>query len=94
MIDLTHLTLYLAAALLLAITPGPGIFYVAARTLAGGWAEGIAMVAEMQAGRELTRSQHGLQRTGLATTCSAFPMAARAMATRSVAASLVDGRIS
>jgi len=34
--------LYLAAALLLAVTPGPGIFYVAARTLAGGRAEGIA----------------------------------------------------
>src|SRR5262249_8035674 len=31
-----------AAALLVAITPGPGIFYVAARTLAGGRAEGLA----------------------------------------------------
>ena len=40
--DLTHLALYFAAALLLAVTPGPGIFYVAARTLAGGRAEGIA----------------------------------------------------
>lgn len=38
----SSLTLYLAAALLLAVTPGPGIFYVAARTLAGGRAEGIA----------------------------------------------------
>ena len=36
------LALFLAAALLLAITPGPGIFYVAARTLAGGRAEGVA----------------------------------------------------
>ena len=27
---------------MLAITPGPGIFYVAARTLAGGRAEGVA----------------------------------------------------
>ena len=34
--------LFLVAALLLAATPGPGIFYVAARTLAGGRAEGIA----------------------------------------------------
>lgn len=34
--------LFFAAALLLAATPGPGIFYVAARTLAGGRAEGIA----------------------------------------------------
>jgi threonine/homoserine/homoserine lactone efflux protein len=40
--DLTQLALYLAAAILLAITPGPGIFYVAARTLAGGRAEGIS----------------------------------------------------
>lgn len=36
------LPLFLAAALLLAVTPGPGLFYVAARTLAGGRAEGIA----------------------------------------------------
>lgn len=40
--DLAQLALYVAAALILAITPGPGIFYVAARTLAGGRAEGIA----------------------------------------------------
>lgn len=37
-----QLALYFAAALLLAVTPGPGIFYVAARTLAGGRAEGVA----------------------------------------------------
>jgi len=42
MTDLMHFTMFCAAALLLAITPGPGIFYVAARTLAGGRAEGIA----------------------------------------------------
>jgi threonine/homoserine/homoserine lactone efflux protein len=40
--DLTQLALYLAAALLLAVTPGPGLFYVAARSLAGGRAEGVA----------------------------------------------------
>src|SRR5918997_6882636 len=40
--DITHLALYLAAALVPAVTPGPGIFYVAARTLAGGRAEGVA----------------------------------------------------
>lgn len=33
---------FLAAALLIAIMPGPGLFYVTARTLAGGRAEGIA----------------------------------------------------
>src|SRR6187200_79006 len=40
--DLTQIALYFVAALLLAVTPGPGIFYVAARTLAGGRDEGIA----------------------------------------------------
>src|SRR3954447_6566016 len=40
--DPTHLVLCFAAALVLAVTPGPGIFYVAARTLAGGRAEGVA----------------------------------------------------
>ena len=40
--DITQFSLYIAAALLLAVTPGPGIFYVAARSLAGGRAEGIA----------------------------------------------------
>jgi threonine/homoserine/homoserine lactone efflux protein len=40
--DLTDLALFFAAALALAITPGPGILYVAARTLAGGRAEGVA----------------------------------------------------
>jgi threonine/homoserine/homoserine lactone efflux protein len=40
--DLSQLAFYFAAALLLAVTPGPGIFYVAARTLAGGRAEGVA----------------------------------------------------
>jgi threonine/homoserine/homoserine lactone efflux protein len=42
MIDPSQLALYIAAAALLAVTPGPGIFYVAARTLAGGRAEGVA----------------------------------------------------
>jgi threonine/homoserine/homoserine lactone efflux protein len=34
--------LFLAAALLVAMTPGPGIFYIVARTLAGGRKEGLA----------------------------------------------------
>lgn len=38
------LLLFLAAALVIAVTPGPGIFYVAARTLAGGRAEGAASI--------------------------------------------------
>ncbi|UPK01351.1 LysE family translocator [Bradyrhizobium sp. 170] len=42
MSDLTQLALYCAAAFVLAVTPGPGIFYVAARTLAGGRVEGVA----------------------------------------------------
>jgi threonine/homoserine/homoserine lactone efflux protein len=40
--DGTQLLLFLAAAFLLAVTPGPGIFYVAARSLSGGRAEGVA----------------------------------------------------
>ena len=41
MFDAHRLLLFFAAALLLAITPGPGIFYVLARSLAGGKREGI-----------------------------------------------------
>lgn len=40
--DPTQFALYSAAAFMLAVIPGPGIFYVAARTLAGGRAEGMA----------------------------------------------------
>jgi threonine/homoserine/homoserine lactone efflux protein len=39
--DLHHFLLFLAAATILAITPGPGIFYVLGRTFAGGRREGI-----------------------------------------------------
>jgi threonine/homoserine/homoserine lactone efflux protein len=42
MLSLQTFALFLAAALLVAITPGPGIFYIVARTLAGGKAEGLA----------------------------------------------------
>jgi threonine/homoserine/homoserine lactone efflux protein len=38
--DATHFGLFLTAAILLAITPGPGLFYVLARSLAGGRREG------------------------------------------------------
>ena len=41
MTDYQHFLLFLGAAVVLAITPGPGIFYVLARTLAGGRREGI-----------------------------------------------------
>lgn len=40
MLDRHLLALFLAAATLLAVTPGPGIFYVLARTLSGGKREG------------------------------------------------------
>ncbi len=42
MTDLETFVLFMSAALLIAIAPGPGNFYVAARTLAGGRAEGLA----------------------------------------------------
>lgn len=41
MIDAHRFFLFFIAALVLAATPGPGIFYVLARTLAGGRSEGI-----------------------------------------------------
>lgn len=40
--DTQTFLLFMAAAALVAVTPGPGIFYVAARTLAGGRGEGLA----------------------------------------------------
>jgi threonine/homoserine/homoserine lactone efflux protein len=41
MFDAHRFLLFFAAAVLLAVTPGPGIFYVLARSLAGGRREGI-----------------------------------------------------
>jgi threonine/homoserine/homoserine lactone efflux protein len=41
MIDPHRFALFFAAAFVLAVTPGPGIFYVLARSLAGGRREGI-----------------------------------------------------
>jgi threonine/homoserine/homoserine lactone efflux protein len=41
MTDPHHFFLFLGAAVVLAITPGPGIFYVLARTVAGGRREGM-----------------------------------------------------
>jgi threonine/homoserine/homoserine lactone efflux protein len=41
MLDTHLLPLFLAAATLLAVTPGPGIFYVLARSLSGGRQEGV-----------------------------------------------------
>ena len=40
--DLASIALFFLAALIIAVSPGPGIFYVAARTLAGGRDEGLA----------------------------------------------------
>jgi threonine/homoserine/homoserine lactone efflux protein len=41
MIDSTRFLLFLTAAILLAIAPGPGMLYVLARSLAGGKREGV-----------------------------------------------------
>jgi threonine/homoserine/homoserine lactone efflux protein len=43
--DGVNLPLFLAAALILAAIPGPGIFYVAARTISGGSGAGLASTA-------------------------------------------------
>ena len=40
--DLANFILFFLAALAIAASPGPGIFYVVARTLSGGRAEGLA----------------------------------------------------
>ena len=42
MMSSTNLSLFLLAALIIAAVPGPGIFYVAARTLSGGRKTGVA----------------------------------------------------
>lgn len=42
MFDPTMFALFFGSALILAIMPGPGILYVAARTIAGGRSEGLA----------------------------------------------------
>ena len=39
--ETAQLLLFLAAALVVALSPGPGMLYVGARSLAGGRAEGI-----------------------------------------------------
>src|SRR6267143_6534575 len=41
MVDLSKLLVFLTAAVLLAIDPGPGMLYVLARSLAGGKCEGV-----------------------------------------------------
>lgn len=41
MFDFTRLFLFLTAALLLAVAPGPGMLYVLARSLAGGKRDGV-----------------------------------------------------
>jgi|SRR5579862_7414221 len=41
MLDRQLFAIFLAAAVLLAVTPGPGIFYVLARTVAGGRRDGV-----------------------------------------------------
>src|SRR5713101_667624 len=50
MLDPHHFLLFFAAALILAITPGPGIFYVLARSIAGGRREGIESSAGTMVG--------------------------------------------
>jgi threonine/homoserine/homoserine lactone efflux protein len=41
-VNSTGLSLFLFAALMIAVVPGPGIFYVMARTLSGGRRVGLA----------------------------------------------------
>jgi threonine/homoserine/homoserine lactone efflux protein len=48
--DAAHLTAFLAAALVLAITPGPGMLYVLARSVGGGSRAGYRSAAGTAAG--------------------------------------------
>lgn len=48
--DLATFGLFLSAAFVLAITPGPGIFYVMTRSLKGGRTEGLASALGTSAG--------------------------------------------
>ncbi len=45
MLDAAQFSVFLAAAVMLAITPGPGIFYVLARSIKGGRSEGYTSAA-------------------------------------------------
>jgi threonine/homoserine/homoserine lactone efflux protein len=49
-VNATGLSLFLLAALMIAVVPGPGIFYVAARTLSGGRRAGLASTLGTAAG--------------------------------------------
>jgi threonine/homoserine/homoserine lactone efflux protein len=48
--SLPLLTAFLAASLLLAVTPGPGVFYIVTRSVSQGRASGLASVAGVAAG--------------------------------------------
>jgi threonine/homoserine/homoserine lactone efflux protein len=48
--ELPRLAAFLAASLLLAVTPGPGVVYIVARSLLQGRAHGLASVAGVAAG--------------------------------------------
>ena len=48
--DFQTFVLFLAAALVVAITPGPGILYIVAPTLAGGRTEGYGGLVHVFAG--------------------------------------------
>src|SRR5215469_13957383 len=50
MVDSRLFLLFLTAAILLAITPGPGMFYVLSRSMAGGRKEGLLSAAGTLAG--------------------------------------------
>jgi len=44
------LSAFLVASLILAITPGPGVFYIVTRSVAQGWRHGLASVAGVALG--------------------------------------------
>jgi threonine/homoserine/homoserine lactone efflux protein len=73
MLDGHLLVLFLAAATVLAVTPGPAIFYVLARTLGGGKQEGVLSVLGTFVGGTVHVLAAGLGLSAvLATSATAF----------------------
>lgn len=62
MIDTTHLAVFLAASLVLALTPGPAVLFIVARSMQGGRAAGLVSAAGIAIGSliQVTLASFGL----------------------------------
>lgn len=71
LIDHSNMSTFLLTSLVLAVTPGPGVLYILARTTAQGTRAGLLSVAGVAAGNFLNAIAASL---GLATLLTLFPM--------------------